>query len=123
VVASAEVPATDAALLTVLDAPTSRWSAAVVGDQAAAGYILSTHTAVMSVGGWSGSDDSPTRRSSRRTSRPGHPLVPLGRRCRRRQGQGRGSSAATEIAAWVTANYSSSTVGGVTLYDLTKASG
>lgn len=44
----------------LLDATTSRWSAAVIGDQSAAGYILATDTAVMAIGGWSGSDNSPT---------------------------------------------------------------
>jgi hypothetical protein len=32
----------------------------IVGDQTAAGYILSTHTAVLAIGGWSGSDNAPT---------------------------------------------------------------
>jgi 4-amino-4-deoxy-L-arabinose transferase-like glycosyltransferase len=51
---------TDTALVDLLNSTSSRWSAAVVGDQSAAGYILSTNTAVMAIGGWSGSDDAPT---------------------------------------------------------------
>jgi hypothetical protein len=33
-----------------------------------------------------------------------------------------GSNDASEIAAWVEANFTSTTVGGVTLYDLTASS-
>lgn len=50
----------NAALVKLLNATSSRWSAAVVGDQSAAGYILSTNTAVMSIGGWSGTDNNVT---------------------------------------------------------------
>jgi hypothetical protein len=33
-----------------------------------------------------------------------------------------GSSASSEIAAWVEANFTSTTIGGVTVYDLTSGS-
>jgi 4-amino-4-deoxy-L-arabinose transferase-like glycosyltransferase len=49
---------TNSALVKLLNATHSRWSAAVVGDQSAAGYILGTDTAVFAIGGWSGSDDN-----------------------------------------------------------------
>lgn len=51
---------TDSKLVKLLNATTTRWSAAVVSDQSAAGYILSTDTAVFSIGGWSGSDNNVT---------------------------------------------------------------
>ena len=50
---------TNTELITMLNATDSRWSAAVIGSQTAAGYILATDTAVMAIGGWS-SDPSPT---------------------------------------------------------------
>lgn len=51
---------TDSKLVKLLNATTTKWSAAVVSDQSAAGYILSTDTAVFSIGGWSGSDNNIT---------------------------------------------------------------
>ncbi|AZZ41459.1 glycosyl transferase [Acidipropionibacterium jensenii] len=48
------------ALVKLLNSAGTKWSAAVVGDQTAAGYILSTDTAVFSIGGWSGSDNNIT---------------------------------------------------------------
>lgn len=50
----------NAQLVKLLNATTSKWSAAVVSDQTAASYILSTDTAVFSIGGWSGSDENVT---------------------------------------------------------------
>ena len=43
-------------LIDLLNATTTRWSAAVSGAQSAAPYILDTDTAVMAIGGFSGSD-------------------------------------------------------------------
>ena len=111
---------TNSALVTLLNATTSRWSAAVVGDQTAAGYILSTHTAVMSIGGWDGSDASPTLAQFQAYVAAGdvHYFLAGGQTG---GGQGGTTSSGTQIAAWVAAHYTATTVGGVTVYDLTKA--
>jgi hypothetical protein len=110
----------NAELITLLDATTTRWSAAVVGDQAAAGYILSTNTAVLAIGGWSGSDDAPTLAQFQqyvKDGKIGYFIADAGRS----GGPGGGSdSAASQISAWVAANYTAKTVGGVTVYDLTS---
>ncbi len=51
---------TTAALTKALAATTTTWAAAVVGDQSAAQLELDSGTAVIAIGGWSGSDASPT---------------------------------------------------------------
>jgi 4-amino-4-deoxy-L-arabinose transferase-like glycosyltransferase len=50
----------NSALVKLLKKSNQRWAAAVVGDQTAAGLELSSYKSVMSMGGWSGSDNSPT---------------------------------------------------------------
>jgi 4-amino-4-deoxy-L-arabinose transferase-like glycosyltransferase len=99
-------------------ATTTRWSAAVVGDQAAAGYILSTNTAVMAIGGWSGSDQAPTLAQFQQyvnDGKIGYFIAGDGE-----GGPGGGTeSAASQISAWVATNYTATTVGEVTVYDLT----
>ena len=115
-----EGTSTSSALVALLNATTSRWSAAVVGDQTAAGYILSTDTAVMSIGGWSGSDDSPTLAQFEAYVAAGdvHYFISGGGMG---GGQGgAGTSSTSAITAWVTAHCTATTVGGVTVYDLTK---
>jgi 4-amino-4-deoxy-L-arabinose transferase-like glycosyltransferase len=107
----------NAELVTLLNATTTRWSAAVVGDQAAAGYILSTHTAVMAIGGWSGSDDAPTLAQFQqyvKDGKIGYFIASAGSS----GGPGGGTNSASQISAWVTANYTATTVGGTTVYVL-----
>ncbi|GGL88476.1 glycosyltransferase family 39 protein [Nakamurella endophytica] len=112
---------TDGELVTLLDATTTRWSAAVIGDQSAAGYILSTDTAVMAIGGWSGSDDSPTLAQFQQYVASGQItyFVAGGGRGGGMGGQG-GTSVGAQITAWVQQHYTATTVGSVTVYDLTK---
>ena len=107
------------ALSAKLDATTSTWSAAVIGDQSAAGYILASDTAVMSIGGWSGSDNNVTLAQFQEYVKNGDITYfiaggGMG------GGQG-GNGSAAQITAWVKAHYTATTVGGVTMYDLTKA--
>jgi hypothetical protein len=108
---------TDTALVDLLNGTSSRWSAAVVGDQAAAGYILSTNTAVMAIGGWSGSDDAPTLAEFQRYVADGDvSYFVAGGGMGGRQGDS--TSSASAITAWVQAHYTATTVGGATVYDL-----
>ncbi|MGW6121645.1 glycosyltransferase family 39 protein [Nocardia sp. NPDC055165] len=94
------------------------WVAAAVGSNSAAGYQLATELPVMPVGGFNGSDPSPTLEQFQQYVADGkiHYFVAGGR------GGPGGNSASTSsaITAWVTANYSATTVDGVTLYDLTQ---
>lgn len=114
---------TNAALVTLLDNTTSRWSAAVVGAQSASGYILSTATAVMGIGGFSGSDDSPTLAQFQAYVAAGdiRYFISGGSQGGGAGGQSGTTSSASAITAWVTAHYTATTVGGVTVYDLSTA--
>ncbi|MFL6025691.1 MAG: glycosyltransferase family 39 protein [Friedmanniella sp.] len=108
------------ALADLLNGTSTRWSAAVVGDQSAARYILSTNTAVMAIGGWSGSDDAPTLAQFQQYVANGDISYFLaGGGIGGRAPQANGTSAASEITAWVEASYTPTTVGGTTVYDLT----
>ncbi|UGT58199.1 glycosyltransferase family 39 protein [Nocardia asteroides] len=94
------------------------WVAATVGSNSAAGYQLATELPVMPIGGFNGSDPSPTLEQFQRYVAAGeiHYFVAGGR-----GGPGGNSeSTASAITAWVTANYTATTVDGVTLYDLTQ---
>jgi 4-amino-4-deoxy-L-arabinose transferase-like glycosyltransferase len=109
------------ALDTLLESTTTTWAAAVSGDQSAADLELSTGKAVMGIGGFTGSDPSPTLAQFEADVQAGriHYFISGG-------GMGGGfggggSGVASQISSWVEAHYSSTTVGGQTVYDLTKA--
>ncbi|WP_446225278.1 glycosyltransferase family 39 protein [Nocardia sp. IBHARD005] len=95
------------------------WVAAALGSNSAAGYQLATELPVMPIGGFNGTDPSPTLEQFQQYVADGkiHYFVAGGR------GGPGGSSESTSsaITAWVTANYTATTVDGVTLYDLTPA--
>lgn len=114
---------TNTELINLLNATTTRWSAAVIGDQSAAGYILNSSTAVMAIGGWGGSDNSPTLAQFQQYVADGDiTYFVSGGNSGFGGGGGRGgdtTSSASEITAWVSANYTATTVGGTTVYDLT----
>lgn len=105
-------------LKSLIDADADRytWVAAAVGAQSASGYQLATEEPVMAIGGFNGSDPSPTLAQFQKYVAEGkiHYFIGGG------GFGGRGaSSSSTQIAEWVAATYTSQTVGGVTLYDLT----
>ena len=113
-------------LVALLNATTTRWSAAVTSAQSAAGYILATDTAVMGIGGFTGSDPSPTLAQFQAyvaagdisyfiTGGAGGFGGPGG------GGPGGSTGSGSEIQAWVEANFTATTVGGTTVYDLTTA--
>lgn len=95
------------------------WAAAVVGSNNAAGYQLATELPVMAVGGFNGTDPSPTLAEFRRLVAAGKIHYFIGGRIM--QGE-TGSDAAAQIAAWVEASFEGQTVGGTTLYDLAQQS-
>ncbi|GAB1644865.1 ArnT family glycosyltransferase [Krasilnikovia sp. MM14-A1259] len=119
------------------------WVAAAVGSQSASGYQLATGKPVMPVGGFNGSDPSPTLAQFQQYVRegkihyfiggggfggPGAQTAGAGTNGgttnggttpARGAGQSGGSRASSEIAQWVAANYTAQTVGNTTVYDLT----
>jgi 4-amino-4-deoxy-L-arabinose transferase-like glycosyltransferase len=91
------------------------WVAAAVGSNSAAGYQLATGDPVMALGGFNGSDPSPTLATFTKLVANGEIHWFIGGTI---GGSNGGSDAASTIAAWVAAHYTATTVDGVTLYDL-----
>ncbi|WP_037634056.1 ArnT family glycosyltransferase [Streptomyces katrae] len=106
------------------DAEKYTWAAAAVGAQNAASYQLASGRPVMPIGGFNGSDPSPTLAKFQEYVRTGkvHYFIggndsAGGEGQAMRGGPGGGTSSA--ISTWVKANFRSTTVGGATFYDLT----
>jgi hypothetical protein len=97
------------------------WAAAAIGSQNAASYQLASRQAVMPIGGFNGSDPSPTLAEFQADVAAGriHYFIASGMRG---GGSNGGSDASARIAAWVEAHFTSTTIGGVTMYDLSNAS-
>ncbi|CAN5216148.1 hypothetical protein BH09ACT1_BH09ACT1_14510 [soil metagenome] len=98
------------------DASSYTWVAAVTGSNNAAGYQLEAQSAVMAIGGFNGSDPSPTLAEFKADVAAGKIHYYIASTIGTSSG---GSTTPTKIAAWVAANYEAKTVDGVTLYDLT----
>ncbi|MFJ9148806.1 ArnT family glycosyltransferase [Streptomyces sp. NPDC102270] len=105
------------------DASKYTWAAAAIGAQNAASYQLSTGDPVMAIGGFNGTDPSPTLAQFKKYVADGkvHYFISSG------SGRGMGGSSSgtsSQITSWVEANFKKVTVGSATFYDLTqKASG
>ena len=104
-------------LVALLTATTTRWAAATDGSQSAAPLQLASGKAVMSIGGFTGSDAYPTLAQFQAYVAAGliHYFIAGGQG---HDGGPGGSSSASEISSWVESSYSSTTVDGVTVYDL-----
>lgn len=94
------------------------WVAAAIGSNNAAGLQLATGKPVMAVGGFNGSDPSPTLAQFQSYVKAGkiHYFVAGGVG----GGGGRSSGSGSQISSWVTAHYKKVTIGGSTFYDLTQ---
>ncbi len=100
------------------------WAAAVVGSNNAAGYQLASGAPVMAIGGFNGTDPSPTLEEFKQyvADRQIHYFI-RGRMMIGHWGGGTsGSREAAAIAEWVETQYPPSTVDRVLIYDLTQAS-
>ncbi|MEU5937051.1 glycosyltransferase family 39 protein [Micromonospora sp. NPDC047187] len=91
------------------------WVAATIGSNNASGYQLATGEPVMPIGGFNGSDPSPTLAQFQRYVADKKIHYFVGGGGFRANG---GSSASQEIAAWVAETFTAQTVDGVTVYDL-----
>ncbi|MET7742121.1 glycosyltransferase family 39 protein [Streptomyces sp. NPDC005385] len=97
------------------------WAAAAIGSQNSASYQLATGKPVMAIGGFNGTDPSPTLAQFKKYVTDGkiHYFISGG-------GMGGGTggsasaSASSRISSWVTANFKKVTVGSATFYDLTR---
>jgi 4-amino-4-deoxy-L-arabinose transferase-like glycosyltransferase len=112
-------PTSELAALLTADADSYTWVAAAVGSNSASGYQLATEEPVMAIGGFNGSDPSPTLAKFQAYVAAGeiHYFIGGGGGFGAGQG-GSGSNTGSEISTWVAANFTATTVGGVTVYDL-----
>lgn len=104
------------------DADRYTWVAAAIGSQNASGYQLATEEPVMAIGGFNGTDPSPTLAQFQQYVADGKIHYFIGSGGFARNGGNGGSNESSQISEWVTANYTAKTVGGTTLYDLTDPS-
>jgi hypothetical protein len=109
-----------AALLSALKANASSytWVAAAVGSNNASGYQLASEKPVMAIGGFNGSDPSPTLAQFQAYVAAGKIHYFIGGSGLGGNSRG-GSNVGAQITTWVEANYTASTIGGTTVYDLT----
>jgi hypothetical protein len=121
---------TDPALVSLLQAAGTKWAAATVGSMQAAPLALGSGTDVMAIGGFSGGDPAPTVEQFQAYVSAGQvhyfvagggfgggPAGGPGDATGARRGGERGGST---ISAWVEQHFTATTVGGRTVYDLTK---
>ena len=116
----ATTPSTALTTLLETDAGSYRWVAATTGSNNAAGYQLATEEPVMAVGGFNGTDPAPTpaQFEAHVTAGEIHYYIVSSSMASTTSG---GSDDANEIAEWVAANFTATTVGGTTVYDLTAS--
>jgi 4-amino-4-deoxy-L-arabinose transferase-like glycosyltransferase len=117
----AGTPSADLVALLQTDVDQFTWAAAAVGANSAAGFQLAVDEPVLAIGGFNGSDPAPTLAEFEELVNAGRIHYFLGGG----SGQGGpggmgGSGSSSEISSWVSSTFSSSTVGGVTVYDLTS---
>ncbi|MRH91935.1 glycosyl transferase [Nocardia sp. SYP-A9097] len=113
----ASKPSAKVTALLSADGDEYTWVAAAIGSNSAAGFQLATQLPVMPVGGFNGSDPSPTPEQFQRYVADGDIHYFIG------GGGGMGSrsgSHSSEITQWVQDHFTSQEVDGVTLYDLTQ---
>ena len=110
----------DAELVALLqrDADRYTWVAAAIGSNSAAGVQLATGDPVMAIGGFNGSDPAPSLAQFQQYVAEGRIHYFLGGG--RMGGSMGGSDAARQISAWVQQNFTATSVGGTTVYDLTS---
>ncbi|WP_084436082.1 glycosyltransferase family 39 protein, partial [Aldersonia kunmingensis] len=97
------------------DADSFTWVAAAIGSQNASGYQLATEEPVMPIGGFNGTDPSPTLDEFKQYVAAGeiHYFIGGG------GGPGGREGHSSDISQWVQDNFTAKAVGGATVYDLT----
>ena len=103
------------------DAGKYTWAAAAIGSQNASGYQLATGDPVMAVGGFNGTDPSPTLAQFKQYVADGKIHYFIGSSGGGMGGNtsSGGSNDSSQIAQWVADNFTAKTVGNTTVYDLT----
>jgi 4-amino-4-deoxy-L-arabinose transferase-like glycosyltransferase len=133
----ASTPSTEVVSALSADADSYRWVAAAIGSQNAAGLQLGTGLPVMAIGGFNGSDPSPTLAQFQQYVADGdiHYFAEGGGVDGASSGTGGGmgggpgggigggiggTGTGAQISAWVAANFTPVTISGSTFYDLTR---
>jgi hypothetical protein len=101
------------------DAGSYTWVAATVGANTAAGYQLSTGHAVLAIGGFNGTDPSPTLEQFVAWAKAGRIHYFIGA-ISAGNAPGGGTGSASQIATWVAEHATATTIGTTTLYDLSS---
>ncbi|MEU9089005.1 glycosyltransferase family 39 protein [Streptomyces sp. NPDC048428] len=96
------------------------WSAAAIGSQNAASYQLATGDPVMAIGGFNGSDPSPTLSQFKKYVEDGRIHYFISSGTGGGGGMGGSSGTSSQISAWVEKSFKKVTVGSATFYDLTR---
>ena len=115
----ASTPSTEVVSALSVNASGYRWVAAAIGSQNAAGLQLATGLPVMAIGGFNGSDPSPTLAQFQAYVAAGqvHYFAAS-------SGRGPGGAAGgSAITSWVQQNFTAVDIGGSTFYDLTQPTG
>ncbi|WP_291525658.1 glycosyltransferase family 39 protein [Branchiibius sp. NY16-3462-2] len=111
---NSSTPSTEVVAALQANADKYTWVAAAIGSQNAAGLQLATQLPVMAIGGFNGSDPSPTLAQFKQYVAEGKIHYFYG------SSTGAGQGSGSEIATWVAANFKQVTIGGSTFYDLTQ---
>jgi 4-amino-4-deoxy-L-arabinose transferase-like glycosyltransferase len=118
---------TDSALVSLLRGTGATWAAATVGSQLAGSLELASGKAVLAIGGFMGSDPTPTLDQFKQYVAAGKVSYFIAGQGDPQGGAGPGGagSGATgrSIASWVAATFTATTVGGQTVYDLGRPAG
>ena len=115
--------AVDAALTALLRSAGTHWAAATSGSMLAGSLELASGTAVMSIGGFNGGDPAPSLAAFQTYVTEGKVRYYIGGAGGGGGGFGGGGGpggSGSEIATWVAAHFAATTIGGQTVYDLTK---
>lgn len=113
---------TEAKKLLEANAEDYTWSAAAIGSQNAASYQLATGDPVMAIGGFNGSDPSPTLAQFKQYVEDGkiHYFISGSGGGGGGGGMGGDSGTGSKITSWVEDSFTKVTVGSATFYDLTQ---
>ncbi len=103
------------------DATRYTWVAATVNSNSAAGYQLASDEPVMAIGGFNGTDPAPSLAQFEKYVAEGkiHYFIAGGGLGLGGGGAGGSNDVAAQITSWVESHFTSTTVGGTTVYDLT----
>jgi hypothetical protein len=116
----------NSALAALIKGTTTKWAAATIGSQGASSLELSTGKAVMAIGGFTGSDPTPTLAQFQAYVAQGKIRYFIatsmggGGFGGGTGGPGGSTGTGSAISTWVAAHFTATTVGGQTVYDLSK---